>query len=81
MKAGTATKLLLNLLTTLAMVRLGKVVENLMVEVRPSNAKLRDRAVRIVRTLTGADANLATAALERSGWGVKRAVARLRAGR
>lgn len=81
LKAGTATKLLLNLLTTLAMVRLGKVVENLMVEVRPSNAKLRDRAVRIVRTLTGADAGQAGAALERSDWVVKRAVARLRAGR
>ncbi len=80
LKAGTATKLLLNILTTLAMVRLGKVVENLMVDVRPSNAKLRDRAVRIVRALTGADAGQASAALERSGWVVKRAVTRLRAG-
>ncbi len=81
LKAGTATKLLLNLLTTLAMVRMGKVVGNLMVDLRPSNVKLRDRAVRIVRTLTGADAGQATAALERSAWVVKRALASLRPSR
>ena len=80
LKAGTATKILLNLFTTLAMVRLGKVVENLMVDVRPSNAKLRDRAVRIVRTLTGAAEAAARRALEQSGWVVKRALRRLRGG-
>ncbi|MFM8420930.1 MAG: N-acetylmuramic acid 6-phosphate etherase, partial [Verrucomicrobiota bacterium] len=48
LKAGTATKVVLNILTTLAMVRRGKVVGNLMVDLNPSNAKLRDRAARIV---------------------------------
>src|SRR5204862_5675387 len=46
LKAGTATKLVLNTLTTLAMVQLGKVSSNLMVDVVPTNAKLRDRATR-----------------------------------
>src|SRR5204862_5383494 len=54
LKCGTATKLLLNIFTTLAMSRTGKVLSNLMVDLNPSNAKLRDRAVRIVRELTGA---------------------------
>jgi N-acetylmuramic acid 6-phosphate etherase len=77
LKSGTATKLVLNLLTTLAMVRLGKVLGNLMVDLNPSNVKLRDRAVRIVRELTGADYGTAQAALEQSGWVVQRTVARL----
>lgn len=66
LKAGTATKLVLNTITTLAMVRLGKVYENLMVDLRASNAKLRDRAIRIVSTLVECDrasaANLLTQA-------------------
>lgn len=78
LKAGTATKIVLNLFTTLAMVRLGKVVENLMVDVRPSNGKLRDRAVRIVRDLTGAEPDAAQRALERTGWVVRKAMARLK---
>lgn len=78
LKAGTATKMLLNILSTLAMVRLGKVVENLMVDVQPTNTKLRDRAVRIVQTLSGVDAGTARAALERAGWQVKGALRRIR---
>jgi N-acetylmuramic acid 6-phosphate etherase len=77
LNAGTATKVVLNLFTTLAMVRLGKVVSNLMVDLNPSNLKLRDRAVRIVRELTGVDETRARTALERSGWEVKRALRRL----
>jgi N-acetylmuramic acid 6-phosphate etherase len=76
LKAGTATKLLLNLFTTLAMVRLGKVRSNLMIDLNPSNVKLRDRAVRIVRDLTGAAYPAAEQALQRSGWVIKKAVAR-----
>src|SRR6202034_1059299 len=53
LKAGTATKLVLNQITTLAMVRLGKVYENLMVDLRATNQKLWDRGVRIVSILTG----------------------------
>lgn len=77
LKAGTATKLVLNIVTTLAMVRLGKVVGNLMVDLNPSNVKLRDRAVRIVRELTGADPQSATDALEAGKWIVTDAIARL----
>lgn len=77
LKAGTATKLVLNLLTTLSMVRTGKVVSNLMIDLNPSNVKLRDRAIRIVREVTGADQNRATASLEASGWIVATALEQL----
>ena len=77
LKAGTATKLLLNLFTTLAMVRLGKVMSNLMIDLNPSNRKLRGRAARIVQELTGAREASARAALERSGWRVRAAVSEL----
>jgi N-acetylmuramic acid 6-phosphate etherase len=53
MKAGTATKLALNTISTTLMIRAGRVHENLMVDLRATNAKLRDRAARIVSTLTG----------------------------
>jgi len=77
LKAGTATKLVLNILTTLAMVRIGKVISNLMVDVVPGNVKLRDRAVRIVQTLTGADYSTAEAALQKSRWNIKKSCAQL----
>ena len=73
MKAGTATKLVLNMLSTGALVRLGYVYGNLMVNVQPSNTKLRDRAARIVATLTGLTASDAAAQLDRAG-SVKAAV-------
>jgi N-acetylmuramic acid 6-phosphate etherase len=78
LKAGTATKIVLNTLTTLAMVRLGKVLSNLMIDLNASNGKLRERAVRIVQAVTGADALAAQAALEESKWIVKGACQRLR---
>jgi N-acetylmuramic acid 6-phosphate (MurNAc-6-P) etherase len=78
LKAGTATKLVLNLITTLAMVRLGKVISNLMVDLNPSNVKLRDRAARIVSALTGHPPDAARRALERSRWRVANAVRTLR---
>jgi len=78
LKAGTATKLILNILTTLAMVRLGKVRGNLMIDVKASNTKLRDRAVRIVQELTGADYETSRSALEKSGWKIKAALGRMR---
>ncbi len=77
LKAGTATKLILNIFTTLAMVRIGKVVGNLMVDLNPSNVKLRDRAVRIVQELRKVDYATARSALEKSGWAVKSALTRL----
>lgn len=78
LKAGTATKLILNVFSTLAMTRLGKVVSNLMVGVHPANEKLRDRATRILCELTGVGAAAARAALERSGWVLRTAWQRLR---
>ena len=77
LKAGTATKLILNIFTTLAMVRIGKVISNLMVDLNPSNTKLRDRAVRIVQELRGVDYATAQKALERSRWVIKKACAQL----
>jgi N-acetylmuramic acid 6-phosphate etherase len=77
LKAGTATKLILNIFTTLSFARTGKVISNLMVDLNPSNRKLRDRAVRIVRQLTGEDYAAAQRALEKSGWLVKAAWKRL----
>ena len=74
MKSGTATKVILNTLTTLAMVHTGKVLSNLMVDMNPSNVKLRDRAIRLVRELTGRDENAVRDALEQSDWVVKDAV-------
>jgi N-acetylmuramic acid 6-phosphate etherase len=73
LKSGTATKLILNILSTLAMVRLGKVVSNLMVDLNPSNVKLRERAIRIVQELTGTTKEKAQTALEQNGWVVKKA--------
>jgi N-acetylmuramic acid 6-phosphate etherase len=74
MKAGTATKLVLNTLTTAAMIRLGKVYGNLMVDLRASNAKLRDRAERIVAVVTGLERAPARALLERAGGEAKLAI-------
>jgi len=76
LKAGTATKLVLNLLTTLGMVRMRKVMSNLMVDVRPTNEKLRRRSVRIVGELTGADESTAEQMLRASNWVIRQAVHR-----
>ena len=74
LKAGTAQKLVLNRISTAAMVLNGKVVENLMVDVKAKNAKLRDRCVRIVRELTGVTAEEARSRLERGGWSIRAAL-------
>jgi len=73
--AGTATKIALNLLSTLAMIRLGKARDNLMIDVQATNAKLRDRAIRIVVELTGWDEQRARAALVRQDWSIRRVLA------
>ena len=77
LKAGTATKLVLNLITTLALARSGKVMSNLMIDLNPSNTKLRDRATRIVQELTKVDVTSARQALEANGWVIRQAVASL----
>jgi N-acetylmuramic acid 6-phosphate etherase len=79
MKAGTATKLVLNMLSTGSLVRLGYVFGNLMVNVQPTNDKLRDRAARIVSALTDLDIDAAANLLERAG-AVKTAVVMQRLG-
>jgi N-acetylmuramic acid 6-phosphate etherase len=80
MKAGTATKLVLNTISTTLMVCEGRVYENLMVDVRATNAKLRDRAARIVATLTGLSRDDCFELLERAGGAVKTAVVMARRG-
>jgi len=77
LKSGTATKLILNMVTTLAMVGVGKAISNLMVDLNPSNVKLRDRAARILAQLTGCGPEAARAALEANGWVLKAAWAAL----
>ena len=74
MKAGTATKMVLNMLTTGAMIRLGKVYGNLMVDVHATNDKLRDRAKRIVIAATGCTEEQAVAALKKFNGSAKAAV-------
>jgi N-acetylmuramic acid 6-phosphate etherase len=74
LKAGTATKLVLNMLSTIAMIRLGRVRDNLMVNVQATNDKLRARAVRLVQALTQSSDVEAQAALESQGWRVTAAV-------
>lgn len=74
MKAGTAQKMVLNMLSTALMVRQGHVVENLMVNLRPTNQKLRGRCVYITCQLTGLDEAAATAALEAADWDIRAAV-------
>ncbi len=80
MKAGTATKLALNTISTTLMVRSGRVYENLMVDLRATNDKLRDRAARIVGTLTGLARPDSLALLEHAGGSVKTAVVMHRRG-
>jgi N-acetylmuramic acid 6-phosphate etherase len=74
MKAGTAEKLVLNALSTTVMIRLGKIFGNLMVDLRPTNAKLRRRAVRIVAAATGLEPDAAQRLLDQSGGEVKTAL-------
>ncbi|MEX2047267.1 MAG: N-acetylmuramic acid 6-phosphate etherase [Chloroflexota bacterium] len=76
LKAGTATKLVLNMLSTAAMIRSGRTRGDLMIDLRPTNAKLRARAIRIVQEETGIEESEARARLERAGWSVRRALER-----
>lgn len=73
MKAGTAQKVVLSLLSTTIMMRLGGVYEGMMVGMRPANAKLRTRAERMIMRITGCDEETARSALERTQYDVKTA--------
>ena len=74
LKAGTATKMVLNMLTTIAMVRIGKTYGNLMVDVKANNEKARDRARRIIAIVTGLEGEDPEHLLRRARWNVKAAI-------
>ena len=80
LKAGTATKLVLNMLTTVSMIKLGKVYNNLMVDVHASNTKLIERSIRIVQAVTGVDTTVAEEALARAKGRAKLAIVMLAKG-
>jgi len=80
LKAGTAQKLVLNMLTTAAMIRLGRVHGNLMIDVRPTNAKLRERVRRIVAEVSGASEDEVAAALDATEWSARAAILMLTRG-
>ena len=74
LKAGTATKMVLNMLTTASMIRIGKTYGNLMVDVQMGSEKLRDRARRIIIIVTGLEYDEADKLLRRAHWNVKAAI-------
>ncbi|MPQ27470.1 N-acetylmuramic acid 6-phosphate etherase [Bacillus paralicheniformis] len=78
MKAATAHKMILNMISTAAMIKMGKVYENLMVDVKVSNDKLKERAIRIIQTVTDVPKETAALALEKSNNQVKTAIIMLK---
>lgn len=74
MKAGTATKLVLNMITTTAMIKIGKVYDNLMVDVKPTNEKLVDRATKIISEISGCDYEKSNELLKDANNNVKLAI-------
>ena len=74
MKSGTAQKLVLNMISTGAMVKTGKVYENMMINLRPTNKKLAERMVRIVCEIKGCEAAEAEALLAANEWNIRQAV-------
>jgi N-acetylmuramic acid 6-phosphate etherase len=79
LKAGTATKLVLNMLTTISMIKVGKTYGNLMVDVQTGSEKLKDRARRILVLETAVDYDAADALLKRAQWNLKAAIIKQRA--
>jgi N-acetylmuramic acid 6-phosphate etherase len=80
MKAGSAEKMILNMLSTGALTRLGYVYDNLMINLHPKNVKLRERAIAILERLTSVKREVAARALERSGHSVPVALVMLQCG-
>ena len=74
LKAGTAQKIVLNTLTTCAMAKTGKVYENMMINLSPSNEKLKKRVIRIVAEILSCDDTEAIARLEKNEWNIRKAV-------
>ena len=80
LKAGTAQKIVLNALTTCAMAKTGKVYENMMINLAPSNEKLERRVIRIVREILGCDKADAVKLLSENGWNIRKSVEAARKG-
>ena len=78
MKAGTAQKMVLNMLTTGSMVKIGKTYQNLMIDVKPTNIKLKDRAVRIVSQISNCEKELAKKTMEENGYNLKEAILQIK---
>ena len=74
LKAGTAQKIVLNTLTTCAMAKTGKVYENMMINLSPSNKKLKRRVIRIVQEILSCDDTEAITRLEKNEWNIRKAV-------
>jgi len=74
LKAGTATKMILNMLTTGSMIKIGKTYENFMIDLKPTNEKLKDRAIRIVSEIAGTNHTEALKTLLSCNWSVKVAI-------
>ena len=74
MKAGTAQKIILNMLSTVVMIKLGNVYENMMINLRPTNEKLKNRMIRIVTEIIGVNEEEAKKLLEKSDWNIRTAV-------
>lgn len=74
LKSGTATKMVLNMLTTISMVRLGKVYGNKMVDLQARSKKLKERGIRLVQEITGLNRSRALTALAKAHWNVKTAI-------
>ena len=74
MKAGTSQKVVLNILSTMTMARCGYVYENLMINLKPSNTKLRGRMIGIVCEILGCDSDRAQTLLEQNEWNIRRAI-------
>lgn len=80
MKAGTAQKLILNMLTTASMVKIGKVYKNYMIDVKPTNDKLKKRAVKITASIAEVDEQKAQEVLSTNGYKIKHAILNLKYG-
>ncbi len=78
MKAGTAEKMVLNMLSTGAMIKIGKVYKNLMVDLKPTNIKLKKRAVRIAASIACCDEKQAQAILESNGYKLKESILQIK---
>ena len=74
LKAGTAQKMILNMLTTASMIKIGKTYKNLMIDLKPTNEKLKDRAIRIVATIADVSYGKALEVLLDTNWEIKTSI-------